>query len=77
MERLEGIPFMKKRRKTVIFTNLLNGPGKLAKALAIDSSCNGRDLFGNEFFPENTPTLSTEMIGTSTRIGISKSRELQ
>jgi DNA-3-methyladenine glycosylase len=76
MEPLEGIPFMEEQRKTPIFTNLMNGPGKLARALAIDSSCNGKDLFGNEFFLENAPTIPAEMIGTSTRVGISKSREL-
>jgi DNA-3-methyladenine glycosylase len=76
MEPVEGVPFMEEQRGTAIFTNLMNGPGKLARALAIDSSCNGKDLFGNECFLENAPLLPEEMIGTSARIGISKSREL-
>jgi DNA-3-methyladenine glycosylase len=76
MEPVEGVPFMEEQRGTAIFTNLMNGPGQLARALAIDSSCNGKDLFGNECFLENAPLLPEEMIGTSARIGISKSREL-
>ena len=53
-----------------------NGHGKLAKAFAIDSSCNGKDLFGDEFFVEDAPPLPKEMIGSSNRVGISRSREL-
>ncbi len=76
MEPIEGIPFMQKQRGTTILTNLMSGPGKLAQALAIDSGCNGKELFGHEFFLENAPPLPPEMIGTSTRVGISRSREL-
>jgi DNA-3-methyladenine glycosylase len=76
MEPLEGLLFMQKQRGTSVMTNLMSGPGKLARALAIDGNCNGKDLFGEEFFLENAPPLPGEMIGTSTRVGISKSREL-
>jgi DNA-3-methyladenine glycosylase len=76
MEPLEGMAFMEQQRETRIITNLMSGPGKLTRALAIDSSSNGKDLFGDEFFLENAPPVPKEMIGTSTRVGISKSREL-
>ena len=76
MEPVEGISFMQEQRRTCIVTNLMSGPGKLTRALAIDSSSNGKDLFGEEFFLENAPPVPKEMIGTSTRVGISKSREL-
>ena len=76
MEPLEGLAFMEGQRGTSSLTNLMSGPGKLAQALALDSRCNGKDLFGDEFFLENAPPLPASMIGTSTRVGISKSREL-
>jgi DNA-3-methyladenine glycosylase len=76
MEPVEGIPFMQEQRGTAILTNLMSGPGKLARALAIDCSSNGKDLFGDEFFLENAPQLPAAMILTSARVGISKSREL-
>jgi len=76
MEPVEGALFMQERRGTSLKTNLMSGPGKLTKALAIDCSCNGKNLFSEEFFVENAPPLPNRMIGTSTRVGISKSREL-
>ncbi|NTV92926.1 MAG: DNA-3-methyladenine glycosylase [Chlorobiaceae bacterium] len=76
MEPVEGIAFMQEQRGTGIITNLMSGPGKLARALAIDSSCNGKNLFDDEFFLENAPPVPGNMIGSTRRIGISKSREL-
>jgi DNA-3-methyladenine glycosylase len=76
MEPLEGVAFMQEQRGTGIITNLMSGPGKLARALAIDSSCNGKNLFDDEFFLENAPPVPDNMIGSTPRIGISKSREL-
>ena len=76
MEPVEGVQFMQKQRGTDIFTNLMSGPGKLTQALAIDGSCNGKELFDDEFFIENASPLPKEMIGTSIRVGISRSREL-
>ena len=76
MEPVEGMQFMQEQRGTGIFTNLMSGPGKLAKALAIDRSCNGKNLFGEEFYLEDAPPLPKELSGTSCRIGISRSREL-
>ncbi len=76
MEPVEGIAFMQEQRGTGIITNLMSGPGKLARALAIDSSCNGKNLFDDEFFLENAPPVPGNMIGSTPRIGISKSREL-
>jgi len=76
MEPVEGELFMQERRQSSLMTNLMSGPGKLTRALAIDSSSNGKNLFSEEFFVENTPPLPDCMIGTSTRVGISKSREL-
>ena len=76
MEPVEGELFMEEQRKTCQRTNLMSGPGKLTQALAIDSRSNGKNLFNEEFFVENAPPLPENLIGTSTRVGISKSREL-
>ena len=76
MEPVEGELFMQEQRGTGIITSLMSGPGKLTRALAIDSRSNGKNLFNEEFYVENAPSLTENQIGTSTRVGISKSREL-
>jgi len=76
MEPVEGELFMQEQRGTTIFTNLMSGPGKLTRALAIDRSSNGKNLFNEEFFIEDAPSLPENSIGTSSRVGISKSKEL-
>lgn len=76
MEAVEGLEFMQQHRGTEKITNLMSGPGKLTQALAIDKLSNGKDLFGDEFWLEDAPAVPQELIGTSTRIGISRSREL-
>ncbi len=76
MEPVEGELFMQEQRGSKLITDLMSGPGKLTRALAINRECNGKNLFSEEFFVENTPQLPDCMIGTSTRVGISKSREL-
>jgi len=76
MEPVEGELFMQERRRTSIMNNLMSGPGKLTQALGIDSRSDEKNLFGEEFFVENAPLLPDKMIGTSTRVGISKSRNL-
>jgi DNA-3-methyladenine glycosylase len=76
MEPVEGELFMQEQRGTTVASQLMSGPAKLAQALAIDNRYNGSDLYGNEFFLENAPPVPEAMIGTSTRVGISKSRDL-
>ncbi len=76
MEPVEGIPFMQEQRGSSIMTNLMSGPGKLTRSLAIDSRSNGKTLFGEELFLEDASPVPEKMIGTSVRVGISRSREL-
>lgn len=45
VEPVEGIPLMKKRRKTEELLNLCSGPGKLCQALGIDLSLNGVPVY--------------------------------
>jgi len=76
MEPIKGELYMQEQRGATISTNLMSGPGKLTRALDIDCSSNGKNLFREEFFIEDAPLLSENSIGTSSRVGISKSREL-
>jgi DNA-3-methyladenine glycosylase len=76
MEPVEGLPFMKERRGTETPESLMSGPGKLTRAMAIEREGNGKNLFGDEFYLENAPAVPARLIGTSTRTGISRSREL-
>ena len=52
--------------------DLLNGPGKLAQALAIDDSHNGLDLFEPDSPIRLTPGEEPAAIRVTPRIGISK-----
>ncbi|TCD47896.1 DNA-3-methyladenine glycosylase [Chlorobium sp. N1] len=76
MEPLEGIPLMQERRRTGRETELMNGPAKLAAALRLDCGDSGRDLFGDEFWLEDAPPPPPSAIATSSRVGITRSREL-
>ncbi len=76
MEPVDGVTFMQQQRGTEKMTNLMSGPGKLTQALAIDKLSNGKDLFGDEFWLEDAPIVPQKLIGTSTRIGISRSKTL-
>jgi DNA-3-methyladenine glycosylase len=44
LEPLEGISVMQRRRETTRLTELAKGPGRLARAMAIDQRCDGIDL---------------------------------
>lgn len=57
--------------------NLTNGPGKLCQAFGINLNHNGIDLLGNEIFILDQPKLKAKEIGVSSRIGISRSVDLQ
>lgn len=53
--------------------NLSNGPAKLTKALKIDKSFNGKDIFSNNFYLENGDN-NFEIV-ESKRIGIDYAKE--
>jgi DNA-3-methyladenine glycosylase len=57
-------------------TDLLNGPGKLAQALAIDLSHNGTDLFAPESEVFLTPGEPPPRYVVTPRIGISRATEV-
>lgn len=55
--------------------NLLNGPGKLCKALALTRAENGLDLTGEELYLLDAPALDERDIQTGRRIGIDYAQE--
>jgi len=74
LEPLSGIEEMMKNRGVEDAQELTNGPGKLTRALMIDSTLNGEDLVTSKrlyILNQQTP-LS---VGTSARIGVSKAKE--
>jgi DNA-3-methyladenine glycosylase len=54
----------------------MSGPGRLTQALGIDLSYCGKALFDKRCHIEDAPDVPARMIGTSSRIGISKSTGL-
>ncbi|HKM16854.1 MAG TPA: DNA-3-methyladenine glycosylase [Limnochordia bacterium] len=71
-EPLAGIDLMQARRpKAANRCQLLNGPGKLCQALAIDMSFNGCDLTaGEELFIERPDSAAREPVAAGKRINI-------
>ena len=62
--------------------NMLNGPGKCCQALALDTSCDGLDLTGDELYictnPDDVglpPSLPTVRVAEGKRIGIDYAEE--
>jgi len=76
MEPLEGLDRMRERRGTSDERALMSGPGKLAQALGVGPEQYGTSLTGETCWLEEAPEVPQELIGTSPRIGISRSTEL-
>ncbi|RLP22544.1 DNA-3-methyladenine glycosylase [Mesorhizobium sp. YM1C-6-2] len=70
IEPLHGIDRMVERRRLTGLRLLCSGPGRLARALGIDGSCDGRFL-GDSAFSFNRPDASVPVV-CGCRIGISK-----
>jgi DNA-3-methyladenine glycosylase len=74
VEPVDGIPVFARRRglSEEQIAQLCNGPAKLCKAFGIARRQNGWDLCSSEIWIEQRdPPLTEELIGTSTRVGIS------
>jgi len=69
LEPLYNIEKMSKRRRTKDQTNISSGPGKLTKALGLNTEHNGSDLRGDTVFVSG-PSENTGRIMASPRIGI-------
>jgi DNA-3-methyladenine glycosylase len=82
IEPVDGINLMIKNRfgrklknEKEIF-NLTSGPGKVCQAFGIDRSHSGISLTGEKIFILENVRISKKEIGTSKRIGITRSTEL-
>jgi DNA-3-methyladenine glycosylase len=72
LEPDEGIDLMRKRRGVGAARLLCSGPGRLAQALDIDRSLDGRDLFGDPEIALLPPQRPVGKIGRSRRIGVTQ-----
>lgn len=75
LEPLEGVQLMCQRRGTETVRDLCRGPGRLARALAVDRSLDGRDLLTDDDLWIARPARAPGRIGVSRRIGISRAAE--
>ena len=83
VEPIDGIDLMfnnrkrKTRKNNLSKQKLTNGPAKFCEAFNIGKEHNGLSLNGNKVFLLNNKTIEDKKIKTTTRIGISKSKELK
>jgi DNA-3-methyladenine glycosylase len=75
VEPIEDIESMRRLRNKEGF-ELSNGPAKLCQALGIDDRLNGHDLTQPPLKLIIKPSINTDLIIKSKRIGISKSKDL-
>lgn len=70
LEPVVGFDWMEQRRHTHRTANLCSGPGKLCQAMAIDRSCYGMDLLGEELWLEDASAVPEGQVAVSRRIHI-------
>lgn len=79
VEPLKGIVVMRRSRRfgtdRMNEVNLTNGPAKLCQAFGIRRKDNGTDLLGDNIFLIEGESIPKFIVGTSTRIGITRGRE--
>lgn len=75
LEPLEGIEIMKRHRGATRLLDLTRGPGRLASALQIDRSYDGRDLCADGALWLGISNLPCGVIGKSVRIGITRAAD--
>ncbi len=77
VEPLKGLQIMQERRKRAFrFENLVNGPGKLCQAFAIDRSLDGHNLSEKPLYLlENRAICDQIEVIATPRIGISKAED--
>jgi DNA-3-methyladenine glycosylase len=75
VEPLSSWELLRSNRPGLPDKQLTNGPAKLCKALAIDTSWNGHDLRAKPLQLQMQPSLKDEEIVQTTRIGISQAQD--
>ncbi len=74
LEPIEGLELMKRNRGKSLVKHLCSGPGKLAKALDIDTSLSGEDLLGDRLYVVDCETEIGEIVARP-RVGIKVATE--
>lgn len=77
VEPLNDEVVLEKRRSGKVGVELTNGPAKLCQALGIDLNMNGHDLSWPPFKLIIQPNIPDSNVTTTTRIGISKAKDVQ
>lgn len=75
-EPIYGIEVFELLRGKVPFSNLLKGPGNLAKAFNFKLEDNGLKVFTKDLFLQDYENISEDQIGVTARIGIQKGADL-
>ena len=75
LEPVEGLALMRERRATEAIRELCRGPGRLCRALAIDRSLDGVDLFAHPRLWLAGSNGTRVRIGRSARIGVTKAAQ--
>lgn len=75
LQPLEGLPTMRRLRGQTAETQLCNGPGKLAQAMAITKDLYGHDLSKPPLFIEERPEIPDQEVVVAPRVGITKNAE--
>ncbi|MGA7354711.1 MAG: DNA-3-methyladenine glycosylase [Candidatus Cybelea sp.] len=75
LEPIEGLDLMQERRGTAVARDLCRGPGRLCRALAIDRSLDGIDLFAHPHLWLAHGDAFPTRIRRSPRIGITRAAE--
>lgn len=76
LEPLAGVEIMERRRRQSTWSNLCNGPGKLASAFGFTKRDNYASFQTSELCICPWQPVPARNIGISTRIGIRKARQL-
>jgi DNA-3-methyladenine glycosylase len=75
LEPVEGLELMRKRRATESARELCRGPGRLCRALAIDRSLDGIDLFTDSRLWLADSNGYTARVRRSPRIGVTRAAD--
>ena len=75
VEPLTGLDYLRKHRPGIDDAQLVNGPAKLCKALAITKEWNGHDLRKAPLQLDISPPIPASQLVQTTRIGISRAQD--